>query len=63
MILLFGTGENVGMLRDVEFTQEQLDEATVIINELPPLDLQTDQYGRLYVSPYTLEVSWVIHNI
>ena len=63
MILLFGTGEDVGMLRNVEFTQEQMDEATVTLEELPPLDLQTDEYARLYVDPDTLEVSWVIKHI
>lgn len=57
MILLFGTGEGVGMLRDVEFTQNQIDEATIIIEELPPLELQTDEYGVLYVNPDTLQVS------
>lgn len=63
MILLYGTGEDIKMLRNIEFTQEQIDEATVIIEDLPPLDLGLDQYGRLYVSPYTLEVSWVIKDI
>ena len=63
MILLFGTGEDVGMLRDVEFTQEQIDEATVTVEELPPLELQTDEYACLYVDPDTLEVSWVIKTI
>lgn len=63
MILLFGTGEEVRMLRNIEFTQEQMDEATVILEELPPLDLQVDEYADLYVNPQTNNVSWIIRHI
>jgi hypothetical protein len=63
MILLFGTGEQVKMLRNVEFTQAQKDEATVMLWELPPLELKVDEYANLYVSPYTNSVSWIIKHI